>query len=91
MTTKYELEKDYLILHAGSLFTGQPNKQNTLEEILALTKEYHFEDFTSCYKHSGSWLFWGNFKEYSNVFSVAVYNEKLAHKLQRFIKAQQIS
>ena len=80
-------DKDYLILHDGSLWAGESNKQNTLGEILALTKEYHFEDFTKCYKHDGKWLFWGNFREYSNVFNVEVYNEKLARTLQRFIKA----
>ena len=87
MITNYESGKDYLILHAGSLWAGESNKQNTLGEILALTKEYHFEDFTKCHKHDGKWLFWGNFREYSNVFNVEVYNEKLARTLQRFIKA----
>ena len=85
--TRFELDKDYQIEHAGSLWAGEPNKQKTIEEILALTKEYHFENFTKCYKHSGKWLFLGNFREISNVFNVEVYNEKLARQLQRFIKA----
>ena len=90
---KYESGKDYLILHAGSLFVGESNKQNTIEQIMDLTKDYHFESFTSCHKTTktnekpAKWLFWGNFREYSNVFNVEIFNEKLARQLQRFIKA----
>ncbi len=77
----------YRINHAGSLWAGQCNKQNTIAEILALTKNYHYEPFTSCRKDKigGNWHFRGNFRELSNVFDVTIWNPRIALKVQRSI------
>ncbi len=77
----------YHINHAGSLWAGQCNTQNTIAEILALTKNYHYEPFTSCRKDKigGNWHFRGNFRELSNVFDVTIWNPRIARKAQRSI------
>ena len=82
----------YFINHSGSLFAGQANTQNTIDEILALTKNYHYEPFTSCKrgKIGGHWHFRGNFRELSNVFDVDIWNPRIARKAQRSIRLARV-
>ena len=82
----------YFIEYSGSLWAGQANAQNTISDIISLAEQYHFEPFTFCAKTHGMdmWRFRGNFKEISNVFSVLVWNRKLARKLQRIIREKTI-
>ena len=100
MTTGFQKDKNtdtstrgYFIRHSGSLWAGQCNTQNTIDEILALTKDYHYEPFTSCKrdKIGGRWHFRGNFKELSNVFDVDIWNPKIARKAQRSIRLSRVS
>jgi len=78
-------KEGYFIRHAGSLFLGDCNKQNTINEILALTKDYHYEPFTTCKrdKLGGRWHFRGNFRELSNVFDVDIWNQGIELKEER--------
>ena len=95
MTTGFQTGKNldtkaegYFIRHAGSLWNGQCNTQNTIDEILALTKDYHYEPFTTCKRDriGGHWHFRGNFRELSNVFDVDIWNPRIARKAQRSIR-----
>ena len=86
-------QEGYHINHAGSLMLGQPNAQNTIDEILALTKEYHYESFTACRrdKIGGQWHFRGNFRELSNVFDVTIWKPRIARKAQMSIRNNTIT
>ncbi len=99
MTTGFQEGKNlntepegYFIRHAGSLWAGDCNKQNTIGEIFALTKEYHYEPFTSCKRDriGGHWHFRGNFGELSNVFDVDIWNPSIARKAQRSIRLHRV-
>ena len=86
------IHRGYFIEYAGSLWAGQPNSQNTLEEILALGQREGFRHFTKIEKTevcTGEklWLFWGNMERLSNTFHVWIWNPNVARKLRRFLKA----
>ena len=83
-------QEGYFIQHAGSLWAGQCNKQNTIDEIIALTKAHRLAPFSSCRKSGGTWYFSGNFATVSNVFDVKIWNPRIARRVQRAIRANSL-
>lgn len=87
MNTGFQADKNmdtnkdgYFIRYAGSLWAGQCNTQNTIDEILALAEKYHYEPFTYLKQHGDKWYFMGNFRQLSNVFDVVIWDRNIANK-----------
>jgi hypothetical protein len=82
----------YFIDSAGSLWAGQPNTQNTIDEIMALGKQHGFRwEVTNINYHISArtlwkfevlWLFIGNCEGLSNAFRVWIWDKKLAHRIK---------
>lgn len=87
---KNTFDEGYWIEHAGSLWAGQCNTQNTIEEIMEGGKQYEFDDHTSCRQMKSPetklWDFCGNYNKLSNAFCVLIWNVKLAKKIQRQLR-----
>jgi len=88
---KSTLRSGYFIEYAGSLFLGQPNSQNTVDEILELGRRYGFEPFTKVAEvvvitGERLWEFHGNCRQVSNAFRVWVWRPKLARRLKRALR-----
>ncbi len=75
----------YFIEHAGSLWAGQANTQNTLEELFKVLQEYGPENVTIT-KGNGLHIFSGNCQRLSNSFHVWIWSEKVARQVRRFLK-----
>lgn len=80
----------YFIEHAGSLWAGQPNTQNTIDELINVAKKHGFRPgFCSISKKSKSSnirYFHGNMEGLSNAFSVIIWNDRITRKVQRALR-----
>jgi len=86
--------RGYFIEHAGALWLGQSNAQNTIEEILELAKEQGFRkgfcSITRKTRGTNTRRFSGNMEQLSNAFSVIIWNENVSQRVMRALRKQGI-
>ena len=87
---KETTSEGYFIEHAGSLFMGDANKQNTLDEILEGGLEYGFVH-ASIELHKGVWNFSGNYRERSNVFQVYIWDANLVPRIMEALRTRRVT
>lgn len=79
------MNSGYVVEYSGSSFLGEyPVKKEvkTIDKIFKFAEKYKFENYTRVSKARKGWHFRGNFKTYSSVFYVHIYDKKIAMRVR---------
>ena len=82
----------YFIEHAGSLWAGQANSQNKLEELYKVAEVHGFDTRMGGIEVIPEGVkFWGNMYTISNSFSVIIWDKEKAEEARRMFNKYAIN